>query len=321
MENEFNHMVSSLTLIGAFLATKEEKELMKNQTGLDWSPKEDGTHLLNAWKLAGDILGAGENLDLRQRETLDAIRAEASAKQMHHAVWGFDEIEALKKTKTPCLILCSEDDVMYPFLNKAKACRSDAIVEIIQGKNLEPDLDAKNISNLLMEFLKKFNMENQMAKKAEQILSWLGFSLFSIVFINMLQAPRITIGSEEREIMRNFHIVAGTFLMAISMFRCIYGYTFHLRRIIAYCLSRIIHSFIFYNFFFTVHSLHKASVAFLWLGLTVPIRFMKGVDTIDHGLWTISGYLHSAFGFLYIMLILIILILRLYHMFDTAFSV
>ena len=155
MENEFNHMVSSLTLIGAFLATKEEKELMKNQTGLDWSPKEDGTHLLNAWKLAGDILGAGENLDLRQRETLDAIRAEASAKQMHHAVWGFDEIEALKKTKTPCLILCSEDDVMYPFLNKAKACRPDAIVEIIQGKNLEPDLDAKNISNLLMEFLKK----------------------------------------------------------------------------------------------------------------------------------------------------------------------
>ena len=155
MENEFNHMVSSLTLIGAFLATKEEKELMKNQTGLDWSPKEDGTHLLNAWKLAGDILGAGENLDLRQRETLDAIRAETSAKQMHHAVWGFDEIKALKKTKTPCLILCSEDDVMYPFLNKAKACRSDAIVKIIHGKNLEPDLDAKNISNLLMEFLKK----------------------------------------------------------------------------------------------------------------------------------------------------------------------
>ena len=59
---------------------------MKNQTGLDWSPKEDGTHLLNAWKLAGDILGR-ENLHLRQRETLDAIRAEASAKQMHEAVW------------------------------------------------------------------------------------------------------------------------------------------------------------------------------------------------------------------------------------------
>ena len=50
-------------------------------------------------------------------------------------------------------------------------------------------------------------MENQLAKKAGQILSWLGFSLFLIVFINMVQAPRITIGSEEREIMRNFHIL------------------------------------------------------------------------------------------------------------------
>ena len=121
----------------------------------DWSPKEDGTHLMNAWKLAGDILGAGENLHLRQRETLDAIRAEASAKQMHEAVWDFNEIEALRKAESPCLILCSEDDVMYPFLNKVKVCRPDAIVEIIKGKNLEPDLDAKNISVLLMEFLEK----------------------------------------------------------------------------------------------------------------------------------------------------------------------
>ena len=63
--------------------------------------------------------------------------------------------EALKKAESPCLILCSEDDVMYPFLNKVKVCRPDAIVEIIKGKNLEPDLDAKNISVLLMEFLEK----------------------------------------------------------------------------------------------------------------------------------------------------------------------
>ncbi len=155
LENKYKDMIVSLTLIGAFLATKEEKELMKKQTGLDWSPKEDGAHLMNAWKLAGDILGAGENIALRQRETLDAIRAEVSAKQMHEAVWGFNEIEALRKAESPCLILCSEDDVMYPFLNKAKVCRPDAIVEIIQGKNLEPDLDAKNISVLLREFLEK----------------------------------------------------------------------------------------------------------------------------------------------------------------------
>ena len=40
-------------------------------------------------------------------------------------------------------------------------------------------------------------MENQVAKKAGTILSWLGFLLFLIIFINMLQAPRIAIGTEE----------------------------------------------------------------------------------------------------------------------------
>ena len=155
IENHRSNMIASLTLIGVFLASTEEKELMKKQTGLDWAPKEDGSHLMNAWKLAGDILGAGKDLNLRQRETLDAIRAEVSAKKMHDAIWNFNEIEALKKTKAPSLILCSEDDVMYPFLNQAIECRSDAIVETIQGKNLEPDLDARNIAVLLMEFLEK----------------------------------------------------------------------------------------------------------------------------------------------------------------------
>lgn len=155
IENQCSEMVTSLTLIGVFLATTDEKELMKKQTSLDWSPKEDGSHLINAWNLAGHILGAGEDLKLRQRETLDAIRSEASAKQMHHAIWNFNEIEALRKTKAPSLILCSEDDVMYPFLNKAIDCRPDAIVETILGKNLEPDLDAKNIAVHLMEFFKK----------------------------------------------------------------------------------------------------------------------------------------------------------------------
>ena len=154
IENQCSDLVQSLTLIGVFLATTEEKETMKKQTGLDWSPREDGKHLINAWNLAGEILGAGDDLDLRQRETVDAIRAEESAKQMHDAIWNFSEIDALTKTNTPSLILCSEDDVMYPFLNKAKDCKPEVIVEIIKGKNLEPDLDSENIASHLKEFLK-----------------------------------------------------------------------------------------------------------------------------------------------------------------------
>ena len=157
-------------------------------------------------------------------------------------------------------------------------------------------------------------MENQLAKKAGQILSWLGVSLFLIVFINMVQAPRITIGSEEREIMRNFHIFAGTFLMAISMFRVYLWIHFPPQknhRLLPEQDYTFIH---FLQFFLYCSFIAQGISGFLMAWADGAITFMKGIDTIDHGLWTISGYLHSAFGFLYIMLILIILILRLYHM-------
>jgi hypothetical protein len=55
-----------------------------------------------------------------------------------------------------------------------------------------------------------------------------------------------------------------------------------------------------------------------WDGL---IQFVPGVDTINHGLWVTVGYLHSAFGFFYINLILFILLFRIYHMIRyRAFS-
>ena len=74
---------------------------------------------------------------------------------MHHAIWDFSEINAFKKTNTPSLVMCSEEDVMFPFLDKVIDCRPETTIQIIQGKNLEPDLDAENIALHLMEFYKK----------------------------------------------------------------------------------------------------------------------------------------------------------------------
>ena len=157
-------------------------------------------------------------------------------------------------------------------------------------------------------------MENQVAKKAGIILSWLGFLLFLVIFINMLQAPRIAIGTVEREIMRNFHLVAGTFLMAVSMFRVYLWVHFPPQK-----NQRLLPEQEYTFIHFLQFSLYCSFVAqgisgFLMAWSDGVLRFMKGIDTIDHGLWTTSGYLHSAFGFFYIMLILIIINIRLYHM-------
>ena len=55
----------SLTMVGAFLATNEEKQEMKKNISSDWSPKDDGSHLQQVWHLTGEILGAKTDLDLQ----------------------------------------------------------------------------------------------------------------------------------------------------------------------------------------------------------------------------------------------------------------
>ena len=147
--------VKSLTLVGPFLATAEEKMEMKKNISSNWSPTKDGSHLEKAWHLAGDILGAKNDLALRQRETLDALRAHHSAEQMHHAVWEYSDIDTYKKIQQPCLIMCAKDDVMYPFFNRAKEINPNSQTQVILGKNLELDLDTESIANKFKGFINK----------------------------------------------------------------------------------------------------------------------------------------------------------------------
>ena len=157
-------------------------------------------------------------------------------------------------------------------------------------------------------------MDSRLANKAATILSWMSFLLFFLVFVNMLQAPRITIGTEEREIMRNFHLVAGPLYLAISIFR-VYLWVLFPPQKTERSLPENEYTFVLFLQFFLFCSFVAQGISgFLMAWSDGVLRFLKGVDTIDHGLWTISGYLHSAFGFLYIMLILVIILIRLYHM-------
>ena len=145
--------VMSLSMIGPFFADEEEKiELLKNMN-TDWSPDENGDFLNTVWHLTGEVLGATGNLALQHRETLDALRAHYSSHQSHHAIWDQDLINSFKSIKCPCLVMCSKDDVMYPFFKKTKLIKSDSTTHEIKGKNLGPDLDTEAIANKFKSFI------------------------------------------------------------------------------------------------------------------------------------------------------------------------
>ncbi len=146
-------LITSLTMIGPFIATADEKEEMRKTISSDWGPVEDGSHLMKVWNLVGNSLGAKGNIELHHREVVDALRAHESAHQTHEAVWDHDFIKFFKSVECPMLVMCAPDDVLYPFFHRANELRPDSVSIEIKGKNLEPDLDPDAITEHFKSFI------------------------------------------------------------------------------------------------------------------------------------------------------------------------
>jgi len=157
-------------------------------------------------------------------------------------------------------------------------------------------------------------MDNQIATRLSSITSWLVFIVFVVIFINMSFAPRVPTESLERKVLTNFHLVVGTCLFVFSFFR-VYLWI--------YSPPQNTHRQLPDHEYTQMHILQfMLYVAFIAQGISGIltawsdglILFLPGADTINHLLWTTSGYLHSVFGFFYIALILFIIIFRIYHL-------
>jgi len=153
--------------------------------------------------------------------------------------------------------------------------------------------------------------------KSERIassLSWMIFILFVVVFVNMMELPRVPIEAPDKDALRNFHIATGSLLFACSCFRVHFWlqYPFQKRQdklpIEAYKQLHVLQ--------FSLYC------AFIGQGLTGIVtawadglmQFLPGAATVNHALWVLSGYLHSVFALFYIAIILFIALTGFYHM-------
>ena len=153
--------------------------------------------------------------------------------------------------------------------------------------------------------------------KSERIassLSWMIFILFVVVFVNMMELPRVPIEAPDKDALRNFHIATGSLLFACSCFRVHFWlqYPFQKRQdklpTEAYNQLHILQ--------FSLYC------AFIGQGLTGIVtawadglmQFLPGAATVNHALWVLSGYLHSVFAFFYLAIILFIALTGFYHM-------
>ena len=145
--------VLSNAMIGPVPLTEFERNEFKKHYLTPISPSVDGSHLKVSWDyLQG--LGAHGDLALHHRELLDTTRAFMGRYMAYTNVWRQDWTSLFARIRTPLLLMCAHDDVLYPFFERAQKLRPDATAAILAGANFEPDLDPDGVVRAYLEFMK-----------------------------------------------------------------------------------------------------------------------------------------------------------------------
>ena len=145
-------LAQKMALIGPVPLTAEERLEFSKHFGTPFTPNVSGSYLLENWEYLRN-LGAHADPMLIHREMADQLRAWWGRVQSYNAVWDQDFMGQYERLECPLLIGAAPEDVLYPFMERAKQIQPKAKVMDITGANYEPDLDAETVAESLRRFL------------------------------------------------------------------------------------------------------------------------------------------------------------------------
>jgi pimeloyl-ACP methyl ester carboxylesterase len=138
-------VVQSICQIGATTIGYEERQRMRKIFLIPFNePTLDGTHLQKTWDYLSKM-GIGDDLELRQREAINHIRAWKGRMLIYGAVWNQDAETLFMQVRCPVLVLCARDDVLWEHMDNVKKLRSDVQTGVIGGANFSTELDVTGI--------------------------------------------------------------------------------------------------------------------------------------------------------------------------------
>ena len=144
--------VASIMMVGPLPLTSEERQAFSQTFGAPIAPTADGSYLQATWDYLR-ALGAHHDLELHHRELVDTTRAWLGRSMAYKAVWDQDWAALFAAVRCPMMILCAEDDVLWPYFGRAREQRPDAHAVVLRGANFEPDLDAAGTVAAIRNFL------------------------------------------------------------------------------------------------------------------------------------------------------------------------
>ena len=156
MPVRYKELVQSLTIIGPVLVNEEERREYMKTFVRPFAIEESGDFLKGAWEYLR-MIGAGSNVHLHTREMADHLIAHDTMAMAFSAVWEQDFESFFKSVKCPLMIMCSEDDVLWPLFERAGNLRPDAKQAIVAGGDFQPDNDPNGVAAALWSFLSDLN--------------------------------------------------------------------------------------------------------------------------------------------------------------------
>lgn len=142
----------TLSIIGPVLVTEAEKAEYRKTFVRPFAIEPTGAYLQTAWDYLR-LIGAGSDVALHNRELIDHLTAHATMPMAFEAVWRQDVETLLRAVDKPLLLMCSQEDVLWPLFERARAVRPDAASAIVGGADFEPDRDPDGVADALASFL------------------------------------------------------------------------------------------------------------------------------------------------------------------------
>ena len=141
----------SVTLFGPAPLRPDEREEASKSYGAVFEPTASGGYLLDNWDYLRK-LGATADPLLANREMALQLRAWRGRVQAYAAMWKQDFAGLYQQLRCPVMIAAAPDDLLYPFLDRAKSMQPDAELLAVSGGAFEPDLDAEAVATGLASF-------------------------------------------------------------------------------------------------------------------------------------------------------------------------
>jgi pimeloyl-ACP methyl ester carboxylesterase len=153
MAARYPERVASLALSGPLPMTPEQQREYHTAISHAFSPEPTGAYLVDTWKYLADH-GADRDLDVIHREVLDHVRAWRSRALTYDKVWFQDFAGFLEAAACPVLLMCADDDLLWPFFARAREIRPEASAVVIpSASNFAADYQPRFVAERYLAFL------------------------------------------------------------------------------------------------------------------------------------------------------------------------